>query len=249
MSVTIEPLECGWLTAAAESFEEGAGDEPLRIPIAVWLVRHPRGELVFDTGLHPELAVSTDRIGGLAKVFTADMAPERSLGARLRAADVDPDRLRCVVLSHLHFDHAGGLCEVPNAEVVVQSAEWDAGRADDAKRFGYRAADYDLGHGLRLVDGDHDVFGDGAVTCLATPGHTAGHQSLRVVTDDGPVVLTADACYFAHTLDRGVLPPFAHDHDTQRRSLQRLVDERAGGARVLAGHDPVQFAALPARLG
>lgn len=249
MTVTIEPLECGWLTAAASAFEDGAGPEPLRIPIAAWLVRHPRGAVVFDTGLHPDLATSTDRIGGLAKIFTADMAEDRSLGARLRGAGVDPAGLEQVVLSHLHFDHAGGLAEVPNARIVVQKAEWEAGQAEDARPRGYRPADYDLGHDLELVDGDHDLFGDGAVTCLATPGHTAGHQSLRVRTDSGPVILTADACYFEHTLDTGVLPSFAHDHDAQRRSLQRLAAERDGGARILAGHDPRQFAALPASIG
>jgi hypothetical protein len=67
---------------------------------------------------------------------------------------------------------------------------------DTAARHGYNSRDFDLGHNLRLVDGEHDVFGDGSVVCLPTPGHTAGHQSLRVRLDSGDVVLAADACYF-----------------------------------------------------
>jgi N-acyl homoserine lactone hydrolase len=62
--------------------------------------------------------------------------------------------------------------------------------------------DFDLGHELRLLDGEHDVFGDGSVVCLPMHGHTPGQQSLRLRLDSGggEVVLTADACYFCQTL-------------------------------------------------
>ena len=92
----------------------------------------------------------------------------------------------------------------------------------------------------------HDLFGDGTVACIPTPGHTCGHQSLRVVTANGPVILTADACYFGHTLDDGILPPFAFDFDQQRASLDMLRREHAGGTAIVPGHDADIFRRLQA---
>ena len=123
-----------------------------------------------------------------------------------------------MVVSHTHFDHVGGLCEMPNARIVVNADEWAFAMAA-GQEGGFDTSLVDLGHDVLTVDGEHDLFGDGAVTCIPTPGHTCGHQSLRVVTADGPVILTSDACYFTHTLDDEILPPFGFDHELQRRSL------------------------------
>ncbi len=79
------------------------------------------------------------------------------------------------------------------------------------------------------------------------PGHTCGHQSLRVLTADGPVILTGDACYFSHTLDDEILPPFAHDHDQQRASLAMLRRERDAGTKIVPGHDAAVFRTMTRR--
>ena len=126
-----------------------------------------------------------------------------TVDAQLQANSQDPDRVDFVVVSHLHFDHVGGLSMVPNATVVVQRKEWGGrhGRAQDAETL-HERKDYDLGHPLRLIDGEHDLFGDDAVVCIPTPGHTVGHQSLRVRLSTGQqVVLASDCCYFSRTLD------------------------------------------------
>ncbi|MEO6653190.1 MAG: MBL fold metallo-hydrolase, partial [Ilumatobacteraceae bacterium] len=109
---------------------------------------------------------------------------------------------------------------------------------------GYDVSLMDLGHDVLELDGAHDVFGDGSVTCIPTPGHTCGHQSLRVACGDGVVILASDACYFARTLDDEQLPPFAHDHDRQRRSLLMLQRERAAGATIVPGHDATVFRSM-----
>ena len=91
--------------------------------------------------------------------------------------------------------------------MLVQRREWDAGMdPDTAARRGFNPRDFDLGQKLRLVDGEHDVFGDGSVVCLPTYGHTPGHQSLRLRLDSGEVVLAADSCYFCQTLRERRLP-------------------------------------------
>jgi glyoxylase-like metal-dependent hydrolase (beta-lactamase superfamily II) len=235
MAVELVPLECGWIRQAASILEVGAPDTPSETPIPAWLIRHPKQTLLFDTGLHPDLAHSPDTMGRLASLFTAVLEEGESIGGRLREVGVDPEAPLTVILSHCHFDHVGGLCELPNARLVVQRAEWQAASGDDRRT--YNPTLYDLGHEVTTIEGDHDLFGDGSVTCLATPGHSAGHQSLRVVTAGGPVVLAADACYFARTLDGGALPSFAHDLEEQKRSLERLRAERSAGAEVIPGHD------------
>jgi glyoxylase-like metal-dependent hydrolase (beta-lactamase superfamily II) len=235
MAVELVPLECGWIRQAGSILEVGASDAEIETPIPAWLVRHSKETVLFDTGLHPDLAHSPDTMGRLASLFTAILEDGQSIRGRLQEAGVDPDSPLTVILSHCHFDHVGGLCELPNARLIVQRAEWQA--ASEEGGVTYDPALYDLGHEVTTVEGDHDLFGDGSITCLATPGHSAGHQSLRVVTADGPVVLASDACYFVRTLDGGALPSFGHDLEEQKRSLERLRAERSAGAEVIPGHD------------
>jgi N-acyl homoserine lactone hydrolase len=239
---TITGLDCGWLATQERTLVAGGSTDELRIPIPAWLVRHERGYVVFDTGLHPALAEDQDELGGMRKYFRAELAEGGSVGGRLAAHDVDPAGALTVVLSHTHFDHVGGLCDLPNARVVVHADEWAS--AMDEREPNVDRHLFDLGHDVLAVDGAHDVFGDGTVVTLPTPGHTCGHQSLKVRTDGGPVVLTADACYFSHTLDDEVLPPTSFDVEQQLRSLALLRAERDRGARVVPGHDAEVFVAM-----
>jgi glyoxylase-like metal-dependent hydrolase (beta-lactamase superfamily II) len=245
MSVELVPLECGWIRQAGSILEAGASNAPIDVPIPAWLIRHPKRAVLFDAGLHPDLAHSTDTLGRLARLFTPILEEGRSIRGRLRDQGIDPESALTVVVSHCHFDHVGGLCELPNARLVVQRAEWQAAAGGDG--LAYDPALYDLGHEVRTVDGDCDLLGDGTVTCFSTPGHTIGHQSLRVVTAGGPVVLAADACYFARTLDGAPPPSFTHDLDEQGRSLARLRAERSAGSEVIPGHDPEVWRRLVAR--
>ena len=236
---TITALDCGWLVAQERTFLTGGSHDEVRIPIPAWLVRHDRGDVVFDLGLHSSLADGPESLGRLATLFTPDLERDGTIGARLTEHGVDPDGALTAVISHCHFDHVGGLAELPNARVVVHRDEWRAALAGDD--VAYDPALYDLGHDVVAIDGEHDLFGDGTVTCLPTPGHTCGHQSLRVATSAGPVILTADACYFSHTVDDGVLPPFGFDLEQQRASLDLLRRERDAGTTIVPGHDAEVF--------
>jgi N-acyl homoserine lactone hydrolase len=241
MSVRIHPMVCGWLEVDARNI---LAKQPgrLRLPIPSFLIEHPKGTAVFDTGLHRDLQKNSDRLGNLATVFDVQYRAGEDLDARLRTYGTEPDRIDFLINSHLHFDHVGGNVAIPNATLIVQRREWEAGADPDLiRKNGYNRADFDLGHRLKLADGECDVFGDGSVVCLPSYGHTAGHQSLRVRLDSGEIILTADSCYMRKALDEMLFPPFAHSYDAMREMMQRYQAMERAGARLIFGHDAAQW--------
>ncbi len=247
MSVGLYALTCGHLTGKLGRLMEG-GEGEARLPIPAYLIEHPKGTALFDTGMHPDcqhdpVARLGERLTGL---FRFDYAPGEQISARLEAVGRDPARIDLVVNSHLHFDHVGGNALIPNATVIVQRREWAAGMDSElAARHGYNRRDFDLGHKLLQVEGEHDLFGDGSVLCLPTHGHTPGHQSLRVRLASGDVVLAADACYFCRTLRERRLPKYVHDRTEMLASLERLAQLESRGARIFFGHDDTFWRTVP----
>lgn len=242
MGLTVFALTCGHLEGELSYLMEG-GEGRVRLPIPSYLIEHPKGRVLFDAGMHIDCQRDpAGRLGPrLVSLFDFDYHPGEEVGARLSALGRDPAEVDILINSHLHFDHVGGNAQIPNATMLVQRAEWEAGMDPDlAARRGFDRRDFDLGHAKRLIDGEYDVFGDGAVVCLPTYGHTPGHQSLRLRLDSGEIVLAADSCYFCRTLKERRLPRFAHDKAAMLLSLERLARLEAGGARIFFGHD-VEF--------
>ena len=247
MTVKLFAFTCGTVTGEFGRLMEGANGD-ITVPVPVFLIEHHKGRALFDTGLHPDCRDDpAGRLGErLAGLFRIGFKPGEEVSARLEAIDRDPGKIDLVINSHFHFDHCGGNALVPNATLLVQRREWDAGMdPDTAATRGFNPRDFDLGHKLRLVDGEHDVFGDGSVICLPTHGHTPGHQSLCVRTDGGDVVLAADACYFCQTLRERRLPRYVHDREAMLASLDRLEALERAGARIFFGHDPDFWQSVP----
>lgn len=217
------------------------------VPIPFYVVEHPDGVAVFDCGLHADLLNEGDKYREQLRGFEEDstVAPEQLAAAHLERLDIDPARVRYAVLSHLHFDHAGGLHQFPNATVVVQRREWEAGAdAEMRRRYALPRRFFDLGHDVKLIDGEHDLFGDGAVTLHPSYGHTPGHQSMRVRSEAGDHLLIADACYHGEAMAKRTFP--AHfDHAAMNRSLDALLALRGPETVMVYGHDPVQWGATP----
>lgn len=232
--VEILPLECGATRGPVHLLEQGR-DGIVDLPAYAFLIRHPTGgDVVFDAGLPPSM-----HGGKLAGLFDIDVPAGQGLDEQLARHDVDAARIGRVVLSHAHVDHCAGVELLPNAEIWIARREYEAMRD--------QVPALNLGHKRRLVDGDHDLFGDGSVEIIATPGHSCGHQSLRVRQGDAHDVLAGDACYFCGSLsDPDSRQPHAHDHEAYRASLERLRDMQRRGAFVVPGHDPAFFDRIPA---
>jgi len=213
----------------------------LRMPVGAFLVEHPSGLVLFDSGMHPDLVTSTERLGPLGAGLTIELDEAELVGARLAAVGVDPREIAVVVTSHLHFDHCGGHAQLPNARIVVQRAEWEAARNERLIAAGiYNPGDFDLGHDIQLVDGPQDLFGDGTLRLVPTIGHTPGHQSLVI---DDHSVLVGDACYCQLALDEDALPAFAWDRAQQLATFAWLRQQQADGRELLFAHDQANWPA------
>lgn len=245
MAINLFGCVCGRFHAPGSSM--GVAAERVAVPIPFYVIEHPDGVALFDTGLHESLTDPDDdyRVRLRTTGQDAELRPEESLPRHLERLEIDPARVRYAVLSHLHFDHAGGLAHLPNATVVVQRREWEAG-VDAAQRARYALPRrfFDLGHDLRLLDGEHDLFGDGAVTCIPTPGHTPGHQSLRVQSAMGDHILLADACYNGEALRTRTFPAMS-DAATMGASLDRVLATAGPRTVTVFGHDPGQWDGAP----
>ena len=219
----------------------------IRFPVPAYVIDHPRGWILFDTGLHPQCQDDArGRLGFMADLFHVEFRPGEDIKSRLEQLDIDADRIDYLVNSHLHFDHTGGNSLIPNAKIIIQQREWEAGQTPEfIKANGYTKADYDHGHLIQKVNGKHDIFGDGRIVTIPTFGHTPGHQSLKVRLDSGDVILTADACYLKETLTNLHLPQLVHSRSEMLDSLLLLRKLQRAGARIFYGHDPEFWAQLP----
>jgi glyoxylase-like metal-dependent hydrolase (beta-lactamase superfamily II) len=240
------------------------------LPIVAFLVEHPAaGPIVIDTGLSPTFAEDPRRdIGrlmtaaGLAKTITTD--PSQTVPEQLRARGVDPADVRLVAMTHLHFDHASGISQFPDATFAVSEREWEAATGRAGVLHGYVGGHFDHPFDFRTLDFDGpaaapystfghaiDLLGDGSLRAVYTPGHTHGHMSFVLRTAEREVLVVGDAAYTRRTIATGHLPQLMEDGRLFRRSLReiQLYAEANPDAVVIPGHDMEAWRELDAVYG
>jgi len=225
------------------------------VPIPCFLVEHPTaGDVMIDTGMTPAAEQDGARALGRRAAIAYDirMQPGWASSARLDDLGIDPLGIELVVMTHLHYDHAGAIAQYPHATFVADHLEWDAA-VDGGFLQGYVHRLFDRPVDWRTVDfGARDVrsfasfgrtldlFGDGSVRLLSTPGHTKGHLSVLLRLESGnELLLTADAAYARRTIEEGLVPVFCEDVHRYRRSLREIQRYVASTptAQVVCGHD------------
>lgn len=247
----------------ARSFRDGAVKKiETWVPCPVFLLEHPSaGYVLIDTGMPPAVAhdpkAALGRFG--ASIYAVRASEDQPLPARLRALGIERSSIKTVVMTHLHFDHAGGLSDLVDATVVVSADEWRSAHGPKGFARGYFKKQFDQAHDYRLIDYElpsinsfvtfgrsFDLFGDGSVMLVSTPGHTSGHQSVVVRLKDREALLCGDAVYTRRALDRGDAPLVLADEHNYRRSAReiRAYAQMTPSALVVPGHDVEVIAGL-----
>jgi len=243
-SLRLYVLDCGKITgvgATAFGFKDGElATTDMVTPC--FLIAHPRGTLVWDTGEITDSNVKTDGTPTKQGAFTVT----RPLLPQLAAIGYTPADITYLALSHYHGDHVANANSFAGSTWIVQQVERDAmfaPKATDQKGPGAPAADLygalKQSKVLLLKGEDHDVFGDGTVVIKFTPGHTPGHQSLFLkLAKTGPVLLSGDLYHYPEEMTLKRVPSFDFDKDQTAKSRAAMEDfVKKTGAQLWIQHD------------
>lgn len=238
--VRLYVLDCGRavLDDGAAASDTGEYDgRRLELADPCFLVRHPKGWLLWDAGLAPDVASGPG--------FHPQPGPP--LAGQLRALGLAPSDVSFVAFSHLHFDHVGNAKLFAASTFILERDElaWAEHAPPHVSMVPELFSVYRSAKTL-LIDGDHDVFGDGAVAILAAPGHTPGSAVLRVKLRGGAVLLSGDLYITRESRRSGLVPTVNADRAATLASMARIERIAAGsGARVVIQHDVEDYLSLP----
>jgi glyoxylase-like metal-dependent hydrolase (beta-lactamase superfamily II) len=232
----------------------------ITIPVSMWVIDHEKGVVVFDTGNNAAISDGMDNCKKYWAAGNCDfLKPSQKradvIDMQLKKLGYDPAKVKVVVTSHSHLDHAGNIALFPNAIHVFQKKElyqgwWPEkfqGRAPNGSFVMNdlaTARDYNFFE----LNGDYDLFGDGSIMILSTPGHTLGHQSMKVKTkNSGTIVITQDAIWMKENLD-GYPAGLNYSVKDYTDSVTRLKMIRdLEGTEIFMAHDQDQYAAKGGR--
>jgi N-acyl homoserine lactone hydrolase len=199
-----------------------------------YLMHHSQGWLLWDTGVTDTIAAMPNEQAPADPRMTHWRRP-KTLASELETLGVKPADIKYVAISHTHPDHIGNVELFPQAMLLVQKPEYEWPNPLGVGRFKPE-------HPVTKLEGDHDVFGDGSVTILSTPGHTPGHQSLLVkLPNTGALVLTGDAVHFRSNWENRGVPENNNDKEKTRASMERIAQILAKEkAQLWINHDKEQ---------
>ncbi|QDG78564.1 N-acyl homoserine lactonase family protein [Labrenzia sp. PHM005] len=246
-------------------------NEWVPLPLYFFLIKHRQGLILFDTGIDP--AILSDKsyikqaVGRflLPWIFRLNISEDDRVDHVLKRAGVDAGDIRLAIISHLHFDHVGGIAQIPQADLMVNEREWAILSEPHPERewilrehieipsakwrqIAFKPADDPL---LGDFDGAHDVFGDGSMVLLPTPGHTPGSMSL-LIRQAGwdPILMVGDLTYETRLLEQDVVPGTG-DKETLLASFAKVrrLKEKLPGLAVVASHDSNAEAAVAKATG
>ncbi|MGD0916991.1 MAG: N-acyl homoserine lactonase family protein [Thermodesulfobacteriota bacterium] len=212
---------------------------PITIPISMFVIDHPKGLVLFDTG--PIIEHWPDSM-----LKDVETKPEQRADRQLIKLGYKPEDVKYVVISHMHLDHTEGMTLFPEATFIVRKRELRAAWWPESFEGGYVFNDYKDTRAYKYMqprdDEEVDLFFDGSLVCIDTKGHTQGHQSMIVtLPKSGKIVLTGDAAQIASNLSEGLLPGICWDGEFAARAIEKLQHMKREGMLIICGHDPVSW--------
>ncbi len=223
--IELHMFQTGTLRTKLKYIKMNQGDSAFEIPVPWFLIKHPQGNVVIDGGNAIEVAIDKrGHWGAVVDAYDPVMEIADNCVDQCRQVGVEPHNVRYVLQSHLHLDHTGAIGRFPKAQHIVQRIEHDyAFNPHWFSRAAYIRADFDRpGLDWKFLGGEYtdnfDLFGDGTIRMIFSPGHSPGHQSFLItLPKSGPMLLTIDAAYTVAKL----------------RKIAAMTN-----AMVVTGHDP-----------
>jgi N-acyl homoserine lactone hydrolase len=223
------------------------------IPVSMWIIDHPKGLIVFDTGNNVAITDGNCKnywAAGNCDFLKPSQTKETTIDGWLKKLGYSTDKVKVVASSHSHLDHIGNIEMFPNAIHAIQKKElyqgWFPEKFQGRTTPGtFVMADIDNAREFNYLElaGDYDLFGDGSVVILSTPGHTLGHQSMKVKLGSGKtIILAQDAIWMQENMD-GYPAGLNYSVKDYTDSVNRIKFMRdLEGAEVFYGHDQAQWA-------
>jgi N-acyl homoserine lactone hydrolase len=209
----------GGLTIAKSALQSGAPSTQVTVPVGFFVVTHPKGNFLFDTGNNDKIINDPSYWGPFIKSLTPERGPDVAIDTQLKKINLTPDDIKYVAVGHMHLDHGGNVCKFSKATFLVQKDEMkNAAWPEPGTAGPYIPGDVaclrnDLGEALpnkfkmEQLTEDLDVFGDSSVVLKRWPGHTPGSQMAVVrLPKTGTVILTSDNVYFSENVTKNLLP-------------------------------------------
>jgi len=219
------------------------GERNMVVPC--YLIRHPKGDLLWDAGLPDDIAQNE---GGVLDLEVMKFIVQNSLIGQLQEINLAPEDIEYLAVSHSHVDHAGNAKDFLSSTWLVNAAERAFTETEAAKEIGAYGL-FDLPEETKVIEiiDDYDVFDDGTVRLIQTPGHSPGHMSLLLkLQNTGTLFLTGDLYHYAKSRENELVPDFNTDEAQTRLSFERfealVITEQA---RVIIQHTQEDFDALP----
>ena len=212
-----------------------------------YLIRHGNSLFLWDSGMSDSIAAKPEGVTAASGLLT--MWVRKTLASQLQALGIAPGDVTDVAFSHFHSDHVGNANLFTSAKLYIQEPEYEAAFGPNASKFNFNPAVYEKLRSNPTVKlhGDYDVFGDGSVLIVSTPGHTPGHQSLLVrLPNRGAVVLSGDMVHFEDNWTHRRVPSRNFDKEQSLQSMEKVAALLATQhAELWINHDKAQSATIP----
>ena len=243
----------------------------VQVPVSYFVIGHRDGPVLFDTGLDPAIVSDPGYISQwigrflFRRIFRMNLSEEDRLDRKLAAIGVDAKSIQYAVISNLHFDHVGGIDQIPQARLIVSEREWAVLSKEHPERewvlrehielpearwrpIPFEATDDPL---FEDFEGVHDVAGDGSMMLLPTPGHTPGSLSMLIRNEGwAPILLVGDLTYEAALLERDITPGTGNARVLKETYAKvRRLRDRLPGLVIVPSHDPAASDTIARAMG